>query len=360
MAVLKVTFTKTKRDKLAQMLWILNWVSVVTGMILLSLGFFLKVEIQRRQELMSNREVYSVPNMLIAVGLIACAINFLGGKICYDCVDTTKFLRWKLLMLPYIICTFFFTFCLLAGAFMCYAMRHELEESLSIGLQDAMRFYKDTDTPGRCFLKRTVDLLQIHFQCCGNDGFHDWFHIQWISNRYLDMSRGEVADRLRSNVEGKYLTDGVPFSCCNPSSPRPCIQHQVTNNSAHYNYNYQAEELNLWPQGCRQALLEYYTHIMQSIGLTVLLIWLFELSVLTGVRYLQTSMENVLRQGDPDSESDGWLLENSFAETASYNFNIIKNLGKCYQVDDDPNIDFQSPTQPGPDNVHPKPIAFAT
>lgn len=84
------------------------------------------------------------------------------------------------------------------------------------------------------------------------------------------------ASRLRSNVEGKYLTDGVPFSCCNPSSPRPCIQHQVTNNSAHYNYDYQAEELNLWPQGCRQALLEYYTHIMQSIGLTVLLIWLFE------------------------------------------------------------------------------------
>lgn len=49
-------------------------------------------------------------------------------------------------------------------------------------------------------------------------------------------------------------------------------------------------------------------------------------------------MENVLRLGDPDSESDGWILENSLAETARSNFNIIKNLGKCYQVDDDPNI----------------------
>lgn len=49
-------------------------------------------------------------------------------------------------------------------------------------------------------------------------------------------------------------------------------------------------------------------------------------------------MENVIRLGDPESESDGWILENSLAETACYNFNIIKNLGKCYQGDDDPNI----------------------
>lgn len=63
-----------------------------------------------------------------------------------------------------------------------------------------------------------------------------------------------------------------------------------------------------------------------------------KLLVLTGVRYLQTAMENVLRLGNPDSESDGWILENSLAETARSNFNIIKNLGKCYQVDDDPNI----------------------
>uniref|UniRef100_A0A7N9AL66 Photoreceptor outer segment membrane glycoprotein 2-like n=1 Tax=Mastacembelus armatus TaxID=205130 RepID=A0A7N9AL66_9TELE len=328
MAVLRVKFTKTKRDKLAQVLWILNWVSVVTGAILFSLGLFLKVEINRREELMAEGAIQYVPNMLIAVGLIACVINFLGGKICYDCVDTTKFLRWKLIMLPYIIFTFFFTFCVLVGALMCYSMRGELEDSLNVGLTQAMRFYKDTDIPGRCFLKRTVDLLQIEFHCCGNNDYKDWFQIQWISNRYLDRSRKEVLDRLRSNVEGKYLMDRVPFSCCNINSPRPCIQHQITNNSAHFNYEHQTEELNLWMKGCRQALLDYYTHITHSIGLTVLI-----LSVLTGVRYLQTSLENVLKHGDPNSESDGWLLENSFIETARTNLNIIKSLGKSNQID---------------------------
>ncbi|XP_026142602.1 photoreceptor outer segment membrane glycoprotein 2-like [Carassius auratus] len=364
MAVLPIKFTKTKRDKLAQVLWVLNWISVVTGIILFSLGIFLKVEINKRQDLMAESQLQSVPNMLIAVGLIACLINFLGGKICYDCVDTNKFLRWKLVMLPYIICTFFFTLSVLVGALMCYSMHGQLEEALTLGLRDAMRHYKDTDTPGRCFLKRTVDLLQIQFQCCGNEGYRDWFQIQWVSNRYLDMSQREVVDRLRSNVEGKYLMDGVPFSCCSVNSPRPCIQHQITNNSAHFNYDFQTEELNLWTRGCRQALRDYYTNIMHSVGLTVLIIWLFELSVLTGVRYLQTSLENVLRQGDPECESDGWLLENSFVETARSNLNIIKHLGKFNQINissnGDPNLDKPPTAHYGPDNVPPKPLPMAS
>lgn len=88
----------------------------------------------------------------------------------------------------------------------------------------------------------------------------------------------------------------------------------------------------------------------------------FQLSVLTGVRYLQTSLENVLRQGDPNSESDGWLLENSFMETARMNLNIIKSLGKCNQIDTatngDPNINVPSTSKAhyGPDNVPPKQI----
>lgn len=84
---------------------------------------------------------------------------------------------------------------------------------------------------------------------------------------------------------------------------------------------------------------------------------MFQLSVLTGVRFLQTSLENVLKQGDPNSESDGWLLENSFMETARINLNIIKNLGKSTQIDTadngDPNIDIPSTSKAhyGPENV---------
>lgn len=82
--------------------------------------------------------------------------------------------------------------------------------------------------------------------------------------------------RVKSNVDGRYLVDGVPFSCCNPSSPRPCIQYQMTNNSAHYNYEYQTEELNIYLRGCREALLNYYMGLMNTIGTGVLSVFLLQ------------------------------------------------------------------------------------
>lgn len=194
MAVGKVTFTKAEREKLAEVLWLLNWISVLTGATLFGLGLFLKVEIQKWQEVMSDQAILYVPHTLMTTGLAACCINFLGGKICLDCTDTNKFLRWKLVMMPYIVCTFCFTSCVLAGALMCYSIRSQLEESLFLGLRSTMRYYKDTDMPGRCYLKKTLDLLQIQFQCCGNTGYQDWLHVQWISNRYLDMTSSTVVE----------------------------------------------------------------------------------------------------------------------------------------------------------------------
>lgn len=77
-------------------------------------------------------------------------------------------------------------------------------------------------------------------------------------------------------MAGQYLVEQVPFSCCSTLSPRPCIQQQVRDASAHFNYDQLSQQLNLWRKGCRQAMMEHYTTIMRSIGLTVLLIWMFE------------------------------------------------------------------------------------
>lgn len=84
--------------------------------------------------------------------------------------------------------------------------------------------------------------------------------------------------------------------------------------------------------------------------------------MLTGVRYLQTAMRNVLLLGDPQCDSDGWLLENSFVETAKNNINIIKNLGKANQIStvsgNDPNMDVKTANH-GPENVPTKSIPTA-
>lgn len=96
--------------------------------------------------------------------------------------------------------------------------------------------------------------------------------------------------RIKSNVDGRYLVDGVPFSCCNPASPRPCIQHQLTNNSAHYNYEHQTEQLNLFSSGCREALVSYYMGLMNSIGAGVLSFLLLQVCSPPPTHYTTKSM----------------------------------------------------------------------
>lgn len=97
-----------------------------------------------------------------------------------------------------------------------------------------------------------------------------------VSNYSTDTCFLCFLSRIKSNVDGRYLLDGVPFSCCNPSSPRPCIQYQLTNNSAHYNYEYQTEELNIYLRGCREALVNYYMGLMNTIGGGVLSVFILQ------------------------------------------------------------------------------------
>nr|XP_004649556.1 peripherin-2 [Jaculus jaculus] len=333
MALLKVKFDQKKRVKLAQGLWLMNWLSVLAGIIILSMGLFLKIELRKRSEVMNNAESHFVPNSLIAMGVLSCVFNSLAGKICYDALDPAKYAKWKPWLKPYLAVCVLFNILLFLVALCCFLLRGSLESTLASGLKNGMKYYRDTDTPGRCFMKKTIDMLQIEFKCCGNNGFRDWFEIQWISNRYLDFSSKEVKDRIKSNVDGRYLVDGVPFSCCNPNSPRPCIQYQLTNNSAHYSYDHQSEELNLWLRGCRAALLSYYSSLMNSMGVVTLLIWLFEVTITIGLRYLHTALESVSNPEDPECESEGWLLEKSVSETWKAFLESFKNLGKGNQVE---------------------------
>lgn len=194
MPFMPVKFTLQKRVKLAQGLWMLYWVSVIVGILLFALGIFFKVELRKRSEMMDNNESHLVPNLLILVGMLTCGVNAFGGKVCHDSLDPIKFSKWKPMLKTYLLLCCGFNGLLLVTALFCFLMQFAMYLTLAEGLKNSIKFYKDTDTPGRCFMKRTLDLTQIEFRCCGNNNFRDWFEVQWISNRYLDMSNDAVRE----------------------------------------------------------------------------------------------------------------------------------------------------------------------
>lgn len=194
MALWKVKFDLKKRVKLAQILWLMYWGSIMAGVLVFSMGLFFKIELQKRSELMDNKESHFVPNLLTGVGLLTCGISAFGGKICYDSLDSSKFTKWKTIIKPFLICCLLFNAVLFFTALLCFSMSIPLQFTLAEGLKNGMKYYKDTDVPGRCYMKRTLDLMQMEFHCCGNNDYKDWFEIQWISNRYLDFSSKEVKE----------------------------------------------------------------------------------------------------------------------------------------------------------------------
>lgn len=173
--------------------------------ITLNSGIFCLVSLQRTNriyidfcycviclQVMDNSDIHIVPDTLMIVGLASLGINYFASKICQDALDAGRFPRWKNFLKPYFAVSCFFTVLMLLAIIMSYAMKGTLESSLKAGLRNGIRFYKDTDTPGRCFQKQNIDRLQMEFRCCGNTDFRDWFEVQWISNRYLDFSSTEV------------------------------------------------------------------------------------------------------------------------------------------------------------------------
>lgn len=73
-------------------------------------------------------------------------------------------------------------------------------------------------------IKASIDNMQQRFECCGNQGYTDWFRIQWYADDVIDRKSQVVISHTK---DGKFLLEDVPFSCCDPSVKRPCIHHQV-------------------------------------------------------------------------------------------------------------------------------------
>lgn len=75
-------------------------------------------------------------------------------------------------------------------------------------------------------------------------------------------------------------------------------------------------------------------------------------SVTVGLQYLTTSLETLTDPENPESESEGWLLEKSVTETLSSIMAKIKTLGKGSQVqegDAQPTAaSWESPAHPHP------------
>ncbi|XP_077865742.1 photoreceptor outer segment membrane glycoprotein 2-like [Saccoglossus kowalevskii] len=301
MALLAVELSENGRGRLGTLLWIINWASTICGVVITSMGIYFKIRVEEKMNLIDGYNANVLPWMLIVVGIFSTVVFLGGGKICHDCGNTHTRAKLKGLLLPYIIVLMVLVILLLAGGSMCFDHRRQLHDSLHDGLKKAMGEYRND-----AHLKKEIDLLQMEYQCCGNEDHKDWFVIPWINGMYLNMRDEKVKEKMAT---GGYLNDDAPFSCCDPASKRPCIHHHVFDSDMHYNYDPNTG-LTIYTDGCRRVMTEYFSHRLEVMGAIIMSIFGAQVLVLIGVRYLQTSIHNADVSGDPTSNAPGWLFEN--------------------------------------------------
>ena len=74
----------------------------------------------------------------------------------------------------------------------------------------------------------------------------------------------------------EYTNDDVPFSCCDPASPRPCVHHHVATDQLHFQYSHQ-DNHTLYRTGCKKALMDFFGDVLlRSVGLCFLFMFVLQ------------------------------------------------------------------------------------
>ncbi|XP_008060646.1 rod outer segment membrane protein 1 isoform X1 [Carlito syrichta] len=308
--VLPLVLPLQPRIRLAQGLWLLSWLlALVGGLTLLCSGHLLVQLGHLGTFLAPSCRFSALPQTALAASAVAVGTGLGGAGASRASLDAARYPPWRGVLGPMLVAGTVGGGGLLVLAMgLALVLPGGLDEGLEKGLATALAHYKDTEVPGHCNAKRLVDELQLRHHCCGRHGYKDWFGIQWVSSRYLDPSDQDVVDRIQSNVEGLYLTDGVPFSCCSPHSPRPCLQNQLSDPYAHPLFDPRQPNQNLWTRGCHTVLLEHLQDLASTLGSMLAATFLLQALVLVGLRYLQTALEGLGGVIDAEGETQGYLF----------------------------------------------------
>ncbi|XP_040837884.1 rod outer segment membrane protein 1 [Ochotona curzoniae] len=308
--VLPLVLPLQPRIRLAQGLWLCSWLLALASSLTLLCSGHLLIQLWHLGTFLSPSCPFpALPRTALAAGALALGTGLGGAGASRASLDAARYPAWRGVLGPLLVAGTAVGGGLLVLALgLALGLPGSLEDGLEEGLGTALVHYKDTEVPGHCHAKRLVDELQLKHQCCGRHGYKDWFGFQWVSSRYLDPGDQDVADRIQSNVEGLYLIDGVPFSCCNPHSPRPCLQSRLSDPHAHPLFDPRQPNLNLWAQGCHGVLLGYLQGLAGTLGSLLAMTFLLQALVLLGLRYLQTALEGLGGVIDAEGDTQGYLF----------------------------------------------------
>uniref|UniRef100_A0A6B2EGM2 Tetraspanin n=1 Tax=Phlebotomus kandelakii TaxID=1109342 RepID=A0A6B2EGM2_9DIPT len=160
------------------LLFIFNFLFVITGIILLSIGLAVQGVFFGYEYLLADR-FFAIPAFLIAIGVIIFIIAFFG---CYGAIreNYCMVLTFSILLVLVFILE-------LSAGISGYVLRNEtmdlLEESLSGSMLDYVNQVNESHSTTALW-----DTIQQRYQCCGIHNYTDWQNIPTSENKDMPMT----------------------------------------------------------------------------------------------------------------------------------------------------------------------------
>jgi len=144
------------------LIFFFNFIFVISGIALVSMGAVIKGYYAKYLDFLGD-DVFSVPVLLIVVGVIIFFVAFMGccGAIRESYCMTMTFA--VLLALIFIL--------ELAAGIAAYVLRDDLKTTLETNMQKTMQNYGNEEYQG---VTETWDGVQIELDCCGIANYTDW------------------------------------------------------------------------------------------------------------------------------------------------------------------------------------------
>ncbi|XP_053404217.1 tetraspanin-7-like [Mercenaria mercenaria] len=224
-----VALTKT-------ILTIFNFIFWISGIAILALGIWAKVELYIYMEL-STVYYKEAPYILIGVGAVIVLVGSFGCCCTFKGHSVLLYMYACFLVLVFVV--------ELSAGVAGFVYKSKLEAGFKEGLGTALTQYnKDAK------MLKAFDGLQHNLHCCGKNKYQDWFDTPWEEQQ-------------------KNLTRVVPKSCCRVDQSK-CKHYDLPADSKN-------QTLDIYTKGCYDTVTGFMRKNMALIGGVALGISFFQL-----------------------------------------------------------------------------------
>lgn len=147
----------------------------------------------------------------------------------------------------------------IAAGSLGYVFRAHIRQTLHQELLDGVKIkYNINDTNG---MMSTWDTAQISFNCCGVDGYNDWYNISaWPEQQWVPASCCLPANSTSSSLEWEVDSDGKNVTVSSASSPEDVCGRDAERDSGRYRQH-----------GCFKKIRHWIMEHLHVVGLTCII-----------------------------------------------------------------------------------------